>query len=287
MTKILIEPKTKDEITALLKLNIDGIILGINNLCVNTAFSLSVNEIKKLVPKIKEKNIEIFILLNKNMHNNDLKNLEKALYELNKININKIMFYDLSVIKLCEKLNIKKELVIYQNHLNASIYSNNFYNSLGIKYSVITSEITLEEILEINKKSSINLIIPSYGYRPIFYSRRNLLNSYFKYINKKQEYKFYYIKEKLKNEYNIIKEEKYGTTIYTNKILNLIKEYKIFCDNNISYIILNGEFIDEKIFINEIINYIALKENKNIEYKDNYWTGFLYNKTVYRVKNDK
>ena len=197
------------------------------------------------------------------------------------------MFYDLSVIELCQKLNIKKELVIYQNHLNASIYSNNFYNNLGINYSVITNEITLDEILEINKNSHMNLIIPSYGYRPIFYSRRNLIDSYFKYINKKQEYKFYYIKEKLKNEYNIIKEEKFGTTIYTSHILNLIKEYKIFCDNNISYILLDAEFIDEKIFLKEVINYIALKEGKNIDYKDNYWTGFLYNKSIYKVKNDE
>ena len=59
MTKILIKPKTKEEITKLLKLNIDGIVLGINDLCVNTAFSLSIDELKEMVSKIKEKDIEI------------------------------------------------------------------------------------------------------------------------------------------------------------------------------------------------------------------------------------
>lgn len=286
MTKLLIEPKNIQMIEELIKLNIDGIMIGIDNFCVNTPFSLSIDKLKEIIPNIKKRNIEIFILLNKNIHNKDLENLKKTLLELNNLDIDKIVFYDLSIIELCQKNNITKKLVIYQNHLNASIYSNKFYNELGIEYSILSSEITLDEILEIKNKTNMNLIIPSYGYIPIFYSRRYLVDSYLKYIKKDNKSPYYYLKEENSSQYNIIKEENFGTTIYSNSILNLIKEYTLFNTSNISYVLLKSEFISDLTFYKELNKYIALKEGKTVKF-DSYWTGFLYNKTVFKVKNDE
>ena len=46
------------------------------------------------------------------MFNSDLDNLKEVLFKLNNMDIDKILFYDLSVISLANKLNINKELVI-------------------------------------------------------------------------------------------------------------------------------------------------------------------------------
>ena len=82
---------------------------------------------------------------------------------------------------ICKKLGIRKDLVVFQEHLNTSLHSANFYKKRGIKNIVITNDITSTEINEISKYNSLMLI--SYGYLPIFYSRRYLITNYLKYID--------------------------------------------------------------------------------------------------------
>ena len=48
----------------------------------------------------------------------------------------------MAVYNIAKEYNMADKLVIYQEHLNASILSNEFYYNLGIKCSYITSDIT-------------------------------------------------------------------------------------------------------------------------------------------------
>ena len=178
MSKIVVKPNKLQDISMLLNQNIDGIIFPIENLSVESSFFIDIDEVINLKTS-KEK----IVLINKIMHNNDLEELSIVLNKVKTSDISKIMFYDLSVYTLCKKLNIDKELVIYQEHLNRSINSNNFYNSLGINYSYISSDITYEEIKQIKGKTNMKLFYLVYGRIPLFCSRRYLLSNYFKYIN--------------------------------------------------------------------------------------------------------
>ena len=73
-----------------------------------------------------------------------------------------------------------------------------------------------------------------------------------------------------------IEEEKYGTTIYTFKPINLINYIDKL--DNIDYLVLKSNKIDEDEFNEMVKKYI------NHEQIDDDYIGFLNTKTIYRVK---
>lgn len=269
MKKILVIPN-KNNLDKLISTDIYGFLLPIEGLSCNFGGYFNVSDIKKILNKTGK---EISVIINKIMHNDDLYFLENTLVELNKLNISKILFYDLSVMNICNRLNIKKELVIYQDHLNASGNSNRFFKKRGVNYTVITNDITKEEINEISNNINVMLIV--YGYLPIFYSRRYLISNYLKYIGKDKISNLYYIKHNGKKY--PIKEEENGCAIYTYKPINLIDEID---DIKASYLIINSFNIADDILLKVVDDYINNKKNNEDKY-----LGFLNVKTVYKVED--
>lgn len=272
MRKILIIPNSIDLLGSVLKTDISGVILPIKDLSVNSDIVFSLDDVKTILNTTSK---EVNVSLNKIFHNNDLRLLESTLVGLNKTNVSKIFFYDLAVLNMCKRLRIKKELVIYQDHLNLSNYSNIFYKEEGVNYAVISNDITKEEINEI--ASTMPLMLISYGYLPIFYSRRYLITSYLKYINKSKDRGNYYIKNR-SDKYPIVEEE-YGTTIYTSKPINLINEIDKI---KIDYCILNSSLIDNEEFLKVLDMYLKQRKDNN-----KYYEGFINEKTIYRVGDIK
>ena len=268
MKKILVQPNSLENLGDILKTNIDGVILPLEDLAVNSSIYFSLEDIKSIINLTSK---EVCVCLNKIMHNEDLELLEHALVSLNKMNISKIFFYDLAVMNIVKRLNIKKELVVFQDHLNASLYSNNFYRKRGIGHAIITNDITKEEINEISKHNSLMLIC--YGYLPIFYSRRYLITNYLKYLKQDKKSNLYYIKNG-QDRYPIV-EEKYGTTIYTKEPINLIND---IADIEVEYIILNANLTAREEFRSILSKYLTNEVDKEEHYR-----GFIDKKTVYKV----
>lgn len=270
MKKILVIPNSYENLGDVLKSNVDGVILPIKGLAVNSNQYFSVEDIKNIINLTSK---EVCVSINKIMHNEDLKYLESVLVALNKLNVRKILFYDLAVMNICKRLGIRKDLVVFQEHLNASLYSNNFYRKRGIKNIAITNDITIDEINEISKYNSLMLIC--YGYLPIFYSRRHLISSYLDYIKHDKGQDNYYIKNR-EDKYPILEEDD-GTTIYSKMPINLINEVDKL---NIDYIILNATFIETKEFSMVLDDYLKNKHDDKQHYE-----GFLNRKTVYKVED--
>jgi len=271
MKKILVVPNKHNLELLLANDKITGLILPLKNLAIQSDIYFNLEEIEEILTKT---NKEICININKIIEDSDLDYLKEALIKLNNLNITKIFFYDLAVLKLSLDMNLNKELVVYQEHLNASTLTNKFYKNHGVEYSLITNDITKEEINEISKHQKLMLIC--YGYLPIFYSRRSLITNYLEYINKDKKDNIYYIKHE--EDYYPIIEEETGTCIYTKEKINLINEL----DNlNIDYLIINT-LLTEDNTLDIIINnfYYNKKDNKN------YYQGFLNEKTMYKVKEN-
>ncbi len=272
--KLVVCP-TNDNLEEVLKTNIDGIIVGIKNLSVFPSLQVDINKLKKI---IKSTDKEIIVSVNKMIHNKDIPYLEEVLMELNKLNISKILFYNVGVINIAKRLGITKDLVIMQEHLNTSIYSNNFYYNSGVKGSFFSFYITKEELLDIKNNTNMEIMFMGYGYLPIFYSRRYLLTNYFNYINKNKEDNLYYMKHN-DEEYPVL-ESNNGSIIYTSKPVNLIN--KIDELRSIDYIVIDSFNIDNSEFMNVLNSFI----NKTKSNKEEY-IGFFNTKTIYKVKNNE
>ena len=268
MSNLVIVPNKKEDINSILNKDIKSLIIGLKNLS-TYPLELDIDEIISIADNTDK---EIIIAMNKMIHNKDLDLVRSILKKVKNSSIKKIMFYDLGIFNICKEMNIDKELILSQEHLNASKSSNEFYYNKGITNTYITSDITYKEILEIKSNTKMNIYYTVYGYLPIFYSRRYLLTNYFKYINKDMLDKTYYV---FNNDLKyMIKEYNYGTIIYS-PLVNLINEIdKIKSVNNF---IIDLSYIDDIGIIDKYIN-----NNK----MDNTYIGFFDKKTVYKLKNE-
>ena len=269
MSKFIVVPNNRKDIDTILNKNIKGIIIGVKELSIYP-FELDIEDIIEIA---KSTDKRIIVAINKMIHNKDLDYVGEVLEKVNNSGIYGIMFYDLGVFNICKNMNTSKELILSQEHLNASINSNEFYYNQGIRGCFITSDITGNEVMEIINNTKMNIYYTVYGYLPIFYSRRYLLSNYFKYIEKDMNADSYYI---FNNDLKyMIKEYSYGTIIYS-PLVNLINEI-----DNIDYI---DNFVIDLSYNNDIS--VIDKFINNDKMEDTY-IGFYDKKTIYKLKDDK
>jgi len=274
MTKLLIMPSNLNIKNTLEYA--DGYIFGLNNYSVNMPNSISLEELKEIS---KQTDKDIFVALNKNIHSSELENLKEILKQIEELNLKGIFYADTCFINLKKELNLKTPLVWSQEHLTTNYETINNWNDFGVEYAYLSAEITLNEIKEIEEKSNAKLIVPIFGYLPIFTSFRREVKNYLDNFNLKDESKIYYI-EKEGKEYPIIDNNE-GTVTYSSHILNGYEEYLEF--KNIEYVTLNSFNIEEDKFI-EVLKLYKNKTGNIDNLFDNLDKGFLYKETIYKVK---
>ncbi len=269
----------------------NSFIIGLKDFSINYQ-EYNIEEIKKL--KEDYPNIELFISINKNIFNSDLKELEEKLIELNNLNIQGVFFYDLSVLSIVTKNKLSLPLVWAAEHMTTNYNTCNYYHDKGCEYVYLASEITLDEIKEIKEKSEIKLISFVFGYPDVSFSKRKLLTNYFLYHNLNKEKDWYEISSGDDNKY-LIKENSLGTRILYGKVMNGIKPFSEL-SNILDYALLNEEMMDHNVFINSLEIFKDLNDNKikvddaNNKIKElvnSDDTVFYYKKTIYKVKDEK
>ena len=284
MAKLLVIPNSYNDIERLIDCT-DAIVIGIRNLSVNF-LEVDIEKIPSLVKTVHSKSKKIFISLNKNMHNSNLKEVEDILVKCSELKVDGIFYYDVSVLSIRNRLNLELSLVWSAEHLATNYNTINYWAKEGISYAFLSNEITIHEIDEISKNVSIPLIAQVFGYIPMYVSKRHAIDNYLKHFNLNRNSKeFYIFKEEKK--YPIL-ERFDNTEIYSHFILNAIVEYM---DMNVEYILLNGFKIGIDKFL-EVINLFRTVTNDNkLELKeridsmfDNTDLGFLHKEAIYQVK---
>ena len=272
MSKLLVKVDKRENIDEVLKLDIGGIILSYDDLAVASNFYVNMDDIKE----IRKKTDKIIVVsLNKMMHNKDLAKLEEVLIELDRIKVDMILFYDVAIMEIKKRLGLDIPLIISQEHLNTSINSNEFYFEQGVEGSLISSDITKEELLKIRKKTDKIIMFTGYGYLPIFYSRRYLITNYFTYIKKEKQGYFYFIRNN--DDFYPIVQDEYGTIIYTKEPVNLVNELDDLDD--IDYIVIDGFKASDLV---DVIKDFIKKKKMNGLYQ-----GFFHTKSIYKVKKQE
>ena len=284
--KILIEPSTKNN---LYQTSIHGLILSLEKYSVQSNVYFSLEEIKK----IREENpsLENLINIKKNLSNDDIKPLTEILIELDNLNVQGIFFYDLAVLKLKQELNLKTNLVWSQTHMVNNYKTCNYYYTKGVKYALLGKEITLEEILEIIKLSSITSMVEVVGLPSVAFSKRKLITNYFKDLNKEPKDKLV-VREKVSDADYELQEDFNGTSFFLKDVVNGTGIIKDLYEANLEYIVLR-EYGIESIF-NELL--VDTKEYiegncQNTDYVEKYKslgdnTNFFFKKTIYMVKKN-
>ena len=263
--------------------NCDSYLIGIDGLSVNMPIYFSIDEVEDL-----SFSNEIFISLNKNMHSSDLELLENVLVRLSKLDIKGVFFYDIAVLSIVKRLKLNIPLVWAQEHMTNNYMSVNFWKDKGVEYTLLSEEISSKDIIDIKKNSDSKLIVPIFGYFPMFVSRRHLKKNYMDRFNLSDDSKINFI-TKEGFTYPIV--DSSVTTVYTNSYLNGIKDFVSFSDSGIDYVLLNSFLTGDKI--NKVLNmFKSVNEDNKEEYfdslsemfDDNVDTFFLHKESIYKVK---
>lgn len=290
MSKIMIIPQNREMIKKTLDKS-DAFLIGIKGLSTNLPSYYNFEEAVEIVNYLNNKNKEVFISLNKNIKNNELDQLEEIMIKLNDLNIQGVFYYDVAVVNIWQKHSFKYDLVWAQEHFVTNYDTCNYYKDLGVNYGLISSEITLEEIIEIIKNSEMKFILPIFGYLPMFASFRHLVNNYLEYFDIGKTSNNYFM-EKEGKKYKLIDEDN-GTIVYSSNIISGLAETPILKEAGLNYFLLNSFGIDEDKFFNIVTLFNEVnKDNSDeldkqaFEMFGNIDKGFLYKETVYKVKKN-
>lgn len=291
MTKLLVMPNNLDSIKKLIN-SCDGFVVGIKNFSVNVPISFSVEDIKNISKICKENKKELFVMVNKNIHNSELQALVECLELLANLDISGIMYYDIAVLNLNKKLNLNLNLIWSQEHLTTNYATSNFWNANGVDNVYLSSDITLDEIIDIKNNINMNIFVNVFGYLPMFVSHRHLVKNYLDTFNLTDDSNDYKICKEGKKY--VIVDNQYGSSVYSSNVLNGIDEMLILKENNIDYVVLNSFNITDSLFT-EVVNLFTNVTKKNVkEYSSkinsmfsNVDKGFFYKETVYKVKNNE
>ena len=277
--KLLVEPSNKE-----FSYNSD-LILGLKNYSNQSIVEFTIEEIEKL-----SKEHEVFVKLNKSFSNDEIPSLEEVMKKLDKMNIKGVFFYDLALVQIKIDLNLNLDLIWDESHMVNNYKTCNYYYNLGVKYALLSKEITMDEIEEIMKNTTITPMVEVVSIPSIAFSKRKLLTNYYKDMNKKVKNKLD-IEDKISKQTMEVIEEESGTSFYLKHILNGTSIIKKLYELDCKYIIFREYLIEG---FNELVEdtkkYIegnCLDDNYIEKYKklgDN--MGFFYKKTIYRVVKD-
>ena len=297
MSKIFIPYPSEEYVSRYLEQDFDGFIVGIEKFSSNFNNLVSVEGIKDIVTECKEYNKKVFISFDRLYYNDEIDDVKNTILKLNNMDIDGICYTDIGVLNILNSIDFKGDIFWNSNHLGTNRSTVNFLEKRGVNYALLSTEISIDEIISIKKNTNINIGVALYGFLNMTTSSRKLLTNYFEYTNKDKKDNKYYIKDKVKNEkYQLI--EDINTNFYTGKVLNGIKYFPILIDNNIDFIYLDNYLLDENKFYNIIEAFSSLRnapkdkefvskleEVVNINTDFEVFDGFLNKETVYKVKD--
>ena len=275
--KILVEPLSLSHLKELEKKDIGGFIVGIDKYSIFQNLKLNIEELSKL-----KTNKELYVSLNKPIHNSELEDIKSILISLSKMNITGVLFEDICIYKLNKDLNLNLNLIWATNHFPTNSVTCNYWNNKGCTGALLSTELMVDDFINIKNKTNMNIFVYLYGYIPIFESSRTLITNYLKYKKKKCNSNRYYIHEVKSNRYYPIYEE-YDNTFITEDVLNGINVVSTLKENNIDYIILNSLMHEEESFNKVVDEFIDALNGKKFDKKD-IFTGFLFKESIFKVK---
>lgn len=282
--KVLVEVASK-EISNYID-SCDALLLGLENFSVLNSVTFSLTEIREIINKYP--NMEIFVKMDKNIFNDEIDDVRRVLKELEKMSIYGVFFYDLAILELKQELSLTFDLVWSQTHMVTNSRTCDYYYHQGVRYALLSKEITLDEIVSIAKEASISTIVEVVSLPSVGYSRRKLVHNYYEDSNESGSTTLS-ILEKITNKKYLVKEENSGTGFLLDEVLNGTSVILDLYQANVDYVLFREEGIPSFLeLINDTKKYIT-GGCSDVFYVEKYKklgdsTGFFFKKTIYRVK---
>lgn len=191
---------------------------------------------------------EVSIIINKFLHKEELEKIREIIKKLKNIKYYFVEDFGLNSILPKEKI------VLFPNHIISNYETINYLDTLGYKSSVVSNELTIDELMEIRKNTNGNLFYMYVNKNNIMYSKRELLTNYYDFYDIKNRNKKVKLDENVSKHNLFFYEEDRSTTVFNNKIFCASKYIDKLSEYNL---IINFNNIDDntkKIILSNINN---------------------------------
>ncbi|MBQ8292426.1 MAG: U32 family peptidase [Bacilli bacterium] len=273
--KLVVELKEKSLIDKFL--DVDGFIINLEGLSCYYDELCPMEELEEVIKKIHQNNQKVYLNARKIFHENELDNLDQLLDRLLELEIDYYFYGDVTFYEMACKKHFTDKL-IYQvntymtNHLDIMVM-------LKENHSVVVStEVSFDELKDITNKVKEPLYIHSFGYYPIFHSRRELITNYQKYRQIEVDTSSNYdIVEELRESHYPIEQNENGMAVYLDGAYCLAEEIKELGLDN--YYVITSKFIETNDF-EKIVDIYNKEEFDKLPTIDIIYTkGLLYEKS--------
>lgn len=249
----------------------------------------TLKEIKEIRSQYSE--VELFVVMNKNIFNQELEECNQILKELDKLALQGILFYDYAILALKKRLGLQTPLVWNQTHMVTNSKTCDYLLHHQVEYAVMAGELSKEEILDLVADTNMKFFYTLVSLPIAAHSKRNLLTNYAK-TNQLEKKSSLSIHEKVTNQDYLVTEEEGGSSFFYQAIPN---HYAMLKELETSYVILNESYIEHDLFMKILIvtnQYLSHEISfSSLEEKITplltHAAPFLQNKTIYQVKKEK
>ena len=143
------------------------------------ANNFSMEEIKEAVKFAHKLNKKIYVVCNIAFYNENLKDVENYLKDLEKSKVDAVILSDLFLIDIIKRVSPKLKIFLSTQASITNKESVNYYKSLGADRVVLARELTKNEIKEISDETDVELEVFLHGAMCTCYSGRCVLSNYF------------------------------------------------------------------------------------------------------------
>lgn len=292
--EILVTLHKKENFPEVCKLDVAGVIFG--SLFAH-GYQMSVEEMVDVNDLCVKYHLKRYVSINSLISEKDRDQLDAYMDLLIKLNVDGIYFSDFAVANKAYEKNIHDKLIYDPYNLNTNRKDIAFFAEYNVP-TVLSRELTLEEILGIIKAHPYTTDIQIFGHLRIAESKREFITNYFRNFNinenpKKKEN--YSIQEQTREYRMPIMEDENGTCIYTDYVFAMFDELQEV-SKYVVHAIIDDIFVSPEL-INEYSRNLSIVNKDNVEIikealKTNHpdveiSSGYLFQKTTDIKVNDE
>ncbi|GMT48430.1 MAG: peptidase U32 [bacterium] len=214
------------------------------------------NELMKAVLYARGKGVEVYVTVNIFPHNRDLAGLEEHIELLREVRPDAVILSDPGLFMMFKKKASEIEIHISTQANITNVESALFWEGIGAGRLVLSRELSVDEIREIRRKTSVGLEVFVHGSMCISYSGRCYISSFLasRSANMGQctnscRWNYALMEEKRDGEFFPVFENDRGTFIMSSKDLCMIEHLPVLAEAGIDSFKIEGRM--------KGINYIA------------------------------
>lgn len=252
-----------------------------------------INEIKN------NTNRNVFVCVNKLMHDNDLEALEQYLIALSKTDVDYVIFSDFAVSEISLKINASYRLIYGTETTITNHYFTELAKDSGFDGVELAKEITLAEVIEIGNNKAAKISIQIHGHMYMYQSVRKLIDNYQSTTNCTIDSndELYLYDQERDNYYRVLQNEQ-GTHILASNDLCMVSHLDKVKKADVDFLKIDGFGYTKEQYLSLLTIYNkAFTDLENGSYKENkkayldeikamfthkrFDAGFYFKETIY------